>query len=79
LADKTRPLRKELEQIDNRLAALAMERAELEHKLTQPLPSGEIAELGRRLKAGNDETAVLEERWLEISSALEEISGSAMA
>jgi len=76
LAEKTRPLKKELEQIDKRLAALSAERARLEQKLTEPLPSAEIAECGRRLKVGNDETAQLEERWLEISSALEEISAA---
>ncbi|MBV7454782.1 ATP-binding cassette domain-containing protein [Acidovorax sp. sif1233] len=76
-AEKTRPLKKELEQIDKRLAALSTERAALEHKLTQALAPAEIAECGRNLKAGNDETARLEERWLEISSALEEMSASA--
>ena len=75
-AEKTRPLKKELEQIDKRLAALAGERAALEHKLTQALPPAEIAECGRALKAGHDETAQLEERWLEISSELEEISAA---
>ena len=76
-AEKTRPLKKELEQIDKRLATLAGERAALEHKLTQALPPAEIAECGRALKAGNEETAQLEERWLEISSELEEISAAA--
>ncbi|QLA80056.1 MULTISPECIES: ABC-F family ATP-binding cassette domain-containing protein [unclassified Acidovorax] len=76
-AEKARPLKKELEQIDKRLATLAGERAALEHKLTQALPPAEIAECGRALKAGHDETAQLEERWLEISSELEEISAAA--
>ena len=76
-AEKTRPLKKELEQIDKRLATLAGERAALEHKLTQALPPAEIAECGRARKAGHDETAQLEERWLEISSELEEISAAA--
>ena len=76
-AEKTRPLKKELEQIDKRLATLAGERAALEHKLTQALPPAEIAECGRALKAGHEETAQLEERWLEISSELEEISAAA--
>ncbi|MFN7155124.1 MAG: ABC-F family ATP-binding cassette domain-containing protein [Acidovorax sp.] len=73
-AERTRPLKKELEQIDKRMAVLSATRAELEHKLTQALPPSEIAECGKRLKAGNDETAQLEERWLEISAELEEIS-----
>ena len=73
LAEKTRPLKRELEQIDQRLSALVAERADLEQRLTQPLPPAEIADLGRRLKAGHDETAQLEERWLEISAGLEEL------
>ena len=77
LAEKTRPLKKELEQIDKRLAALSAERSTLEQKLTQALPPAEIADCGKRLKAGQDETAELEERWLEISSALEDISVAA--
>ena len=75
-AEKTRPLKKELEQIDQRLAALATERAELERKLAEPLAPADIAEFGKRLKAGGDETARLEERWLEISSEIEEIQAT---
>ena len=78
-AEKSRPLRKELEKIDTRLGVLALERATLENQLTEPLPPAEIAEFGRRLKAGHDETAQLEERWLEISAQLEERSGAAVS
>jgi ATP-binding cassette subfamily F protein 3 len=73
LAERTRPLKRELEQIDQRLSALVAERTSLEERLTQALPPAEIADLGRRLKGGHDETARLEERWLEISAELEEI------
>ncbi|MCZ8094391.1 MAG: ATP-binding cassette domain-containing protein [Acidovorax sp.] len=76
LADKARPLKKELEQIDKRLAALSAERADLEERLTQPLPPAEIADCGKRLKQGNDETQALEERWLEVSGALEEMGAT---
>ena len=79
LADKARPLKKELEQIDKRLATLAAERAELEARLTQPLPPAEIADCGKRLKQGQDETEKLEERWLEISAALEDMGASSPA
>ena len=72
--EKTRPLKKELEQIDKRLAVLSAERTALEQKLAEPLPPADIAECGRRLKAGHDETAELEERWMEISSLLEDTS-----
>ncbi|WP_026436548.1 ABC-F family ATP-binding cassette domain-containing protein [Acidovorax sp. JHL-9] len=79
LAEKTRPLKREIEQIDQRLAALVAERADLEARLTQALPPAEIADLGRRLKTGHDETARLEERWLEISAKLEEMGASTSA
>ena len=79
LAERTRPLKRELEQIDQRLSALGAERADLEQRLTQSLPPAEIADLGRRLKTGHDETARLEERWLEISAELEEMGVSASA
>ena len=79
LAERTRPLKREIEKIDHRLSALVAERADLEQRLTQPLPPAEIADLGRRLKAGHDETARLEERWLEISAELEEMGTSASA
>jgi ATP-binding cassette subfamily F protein 3 len=79
LAEKTRPLKREIEQIDQRLSALVAERADLEQRLTQALPPAEIADLGRRLKTGHDETARLEERWLEISAELEEMGVSASA
>jgi ATP-binding cassette subfamily F protein 3 len=74
LAEKVRPLKKELEQIDQRLARLATERSELENKLTEPLPPAQIADCGRQLKQGHDETALLEERWLELTAALEALS-----
>ena len=76
MAEKTRPLKKELEQIDKRIGTLAAERAGLEQKLTEPLSPAEIAECGKRLKSGTDETAKLEERWLEISAELEEMSAA---
>ena len=76
-AEKLRPLKRELEQIDQRLTILAGERAVLEERLSQSLPSAEIADSGRRLKALHDETAALEERWLELSGQMEEQSGIA--
>ncbi|GKS77190.1 ATP-binding cassette domain-containing protein [Acidovorax sp. SUPP950] len=77
LAEKTRPLKRELEKVNQRLAALTAEKAEIEERLTQPLPPAEIAENGRRLKACADETDQLEERWLEISSEVETLESQA--
>ena len=75
LLEKTRPLKKELEQVDKRMAQLTTEKAALEHDLTQPMPPADIAQNGKRLKAATDEIATLEERWLELSSALEALTG----
>ncbi|WP_404298746.1 ABC-F family ATP-binding cassette domain-containing protein [Alicycliphilus denitrificans] len=74
LAAKTRPLKQELEKIDQRLAALGQEKAQFEERLMQPLPAAEIADCGRRLKTCNDELEELEEKWLDVSTALEELN-----
>jgi ATP-binding cassette subfamily F protein 3 len=73
-AEKTRPLRRELEQIDQHLARLNAEKTTLEDRLSTPLAPPEIADAGRRLKAVSDEIATLEERWLELSTELEALS-----
>ena len=74
-AERLRPLKRELEQIDQRLAVLGTERAALQKRLSTALPPADIADCGRRLKAAEDEAAALEDRWLELSGDLE----SAMA
>ena len=74
-AEKTRPLKRELEKLDQRMAALAREKAGLEERLMQPLPPADIAECGRRLKACLDETELLEEKWLDVSTQLETLGG----
>jgi ATP-binding cassette subfamily F protein 3 len=74
LAERTRPLRMELAQIDARLAKLAAERSEVEAALAAAsLPPAEIAEAGRRLNHIAAETTLLEERWLTLSTTLEEM------
>ena len=72
--EKTRPLKKELEQIDKRMTELQTTKTTLEERLTQPMPPAEIADNGKRLKAATDEIAKLEERWLEVSSELETLT-----
>jgi ATP-binding cassette subfamily F protein 3 len=77
LADQTRPLRVELAAIDRRLELLGRERAELESGLASPgVDPGQIAELGRRLNHVQAETAMLEERWLELGTELETLTAS---
>jgi ATP-binding cassette subfamily F protein 3 len=78
LANRTRPLRVELQQIDAKLPALAAEQAEIEQRLARgKLPGGEIADLGRRLNHIAAEVAMLEERWLELQTELEALQAGA--
>ena len=79
LAEKTKPLKKELEKIDTRMAQLGAEKAALEEKLATPLPPADIAEAGKRLKAVGDELDACEERWLELSEAIEQLAQAAEA
>ena len=75
LAEKTKPFKKELEQIDKTLPKLNIQRSALEEKLATPgLSGGDIVEAGKQLSAINDEIEQLEERWLELSEQVESIS-----
>ena len=71
LAHQTRPLRKELETVEQRMAVVESEKSQTEALLSTPLCPPEIAQAGRQLKALTEELNVLEERWLELSQALE--------
>jgi ATP-binding cassette subfamily F protein 3 len=73
LAAKLKPLKKDVEQAEKRMAALEAEKSALEARLSQPLPPAEIADAGRRLKAIGDELATLEERWLALTGEIDAI------
>jgi len=78
LADTTRPLRVELQTIDDRLARLAHEKAEVEALLSRPgAQADDFAEYGRRLAHVQAETAMLEERWLQLQAELETLQAGA--
>ena len=78
IANRTRPLRAEVQQIDARMEKLAAERTALEAQLAGGKLSGpDIAENGRRLNHLSAEVAVLEERWLVLQSEIEAITGEA--
>jgi ATP-binding cassette subfamily F protein 3 len=75
IANKTRPLRMELQQIDARMEKLGAEKAELEAQLSAGKRSpGAIAETGRRLAHIGAEVATLEERWLVLQGEIEAIN-----
>jgi ATP-binding cassette, subfamily F, member 3 len=71
LAARAKPLKRELEQAEKRMAELNKAKAALEARLAGPLPSAELAKAGKELKAANDELQALEERWLALSGDLE--------
>jgi len=78
LANRTRPLRTEVQQIDTRLTALASERAELETRLARgKVPAAEMADIGRRLNHSAAEVATLEERWLALQGEIEALTAAA--
>lgn len=73
-SEQAKPLKRELAQVDQQLAAASSEKAALEERLAQALPAPEIAEAGKRLKTLGDEIARLEERWLALSDQLETLA-----
>jgi ATP-binding cassette subfamily F protein 3 len=75
VANRTRPMRMEIQQIDARLEKLGGEKAELEAALVAGgLSSNDLADAGRRLNHIAAETAMLEERWLELQGEIEAIT-----
>ncbi|MBA4176086.1 MAG: ABC transporter [Leptothrix sp. (in: Bacteria)] len=71
-AEATRPLRNELQRIDECLARLGKEKVEIEAALSRPDASADdYAELGRRLAHVGAEVAMLEERWMAAQTELE--------
>jgi ATP-binding cassette subfamily F protein 3 len=76
LAAQSRPLKKELEKIEQRMAAIEPQKADLEQRLSSPMPQAEIAEAGRTLKQLTEELEQLEERWLELSEQLQQMLGA---
>ncbi len=74
-SESTRPLRVELQRIDDRMAKLSAEKLEVEALMEKPAkPAANTdgyGELGRRLAHISAEVGTLEERWLALQSELE--------
>jgi ATP-binding cassette subfamily F protein 3 len=78
IANRTRPLRAEVQQIDARMEKLTAERSALEADLASgKLLGPDIAEAGRRLNHVGAEVAMLEERWLALQTEIEAITAEA--
>jgi len=79
LSDATRPMRNEIAQIDKRLEKLGQERTAAETALSTGTASPtEIADLGRSLNHIAAETAMLEERWLELQEKIEALQAQGL-
>ena len=79
-ANRSRPLRNEVAQIDARMALLGSERSQLEAQLAGGrLAGADIAENGRRLNHLSAELARLEERWLDLQTEIEAITADGAA
>ena len=73
--EEAKPLRKELNRIDNRLGVLFNERDTLEGSFaTGTLTPEATADAGKRLKLVTDEIERLEGRWLELSTQIDEMT-----
>ncbi len=76
-SDAARPLREEVNRIDNKLGVLFAERDALEAGLSTPdIDTAQLAESGKRLKAIVEQIEQLEARWLELSTQLDDIAES---
>ncbi len=70
----TKPLKKSIEQADQKMVQLQAQKLSLETKLTTSLPPAEIAEVGKQLKSTSAELDALEAQWLAWSEELEKLN-----
>ena len=73
-SDAARPLRRELEKIDQQMQSLNSENASLEILLTTAKSPAEIAQAGKRLKTIEADIGKLEERWLILTEQIEAVA-----
>jgi ATP-binding cassette, subfamily F, member 3 len=69
--NRTRQMRKELEQCESRMGELMREKQDLEERLARNPALDEIQRLSQRMAALQTELDRTEERWLELGHALE--------
>ena len=77
-SDELKPLRKEINRIDNRLGVLFGDRDTIEASLaTGTLTPAQLADSGKKLKAITEEIERLEGQWLELSTQVDELTAKA--
>ena len=78
-SDELKPLRKELNRVDNRLGVLFADRTAIEASFaTGGLTPAQLADHGKKLKALGEEISLLEGQWLELSTQVDELSAKAL-
>jgi ATP-binding cassette, subfamily F, member 3 len=75
-SNKLKSLKQSLEKLDKSMAALQLERTELEARLAGNLSVEDIAVAGKQLQHVNEELAREEERWLELSGEIEALEAA---
>ncbi len=79
-SEELKPLRKELNRIDNRLGVLFGDRTAIEASFASGgLTPAQLAEHGKKLKALSEEIGLLEGQWLELSTQVDELSAKVSA
>jgi len=79
-SEDLKPLRKELNRIDNRLGVLFGDRTAIEASFASGgLTPAQLAEHGKKLKALSEEIGLLEGQWLELSTQVDELSAKVSA
>jgi ATP-binding cassette subfamily F protein 3 len=70
-AARVKPLKRELEQAEQRMAKLEQEKSGIEAQMATGVSPAEMADAGRRLKSIGDELQQLEARWLALSEEMD--------
>lgn len=74
IAEQTRPLRKESEKLEKRMAEIEQKKQAFEERLTQPdLASEAIVSTSIELKQLSDEMTATEERWLALAEEIQQL------
>ena len=78
-ADRLKPLKKELQQLETSMQNHQAEWALLEAKMLSNQTGSEMAELGRQMKSKQQQMAQAEERWLALSEELDALGQQSTA
>jgi ATP-binding cassette subfamily F protein 3 len=70
-SDNVKPLKKELDKVDQQMKDLTAERLPLEATMAASTAAADMAQAGKRLKAVDAELQQLEERWLALTDQIE--------